>query len=150
MKADFGIMINNHIEKITNSLFAIAPDIFCSRPVLFAYLYGSYSTGNVHPFSDLDIGVYIDDVSDIKYLKLELSLSLEIDVKIGSGVRAEVRIINNLPLVILGKMITEGTLIYSRDEVVRVDFETSVRSAYFDFLPVIIKYQNTYVDSIVY
>jgi len=143
-------MINNHIEKITNSLFAIAPDIFCSRPVLFAYLYGSYSTGNVHPFSDLDIGVYIDDVSDIKYLKLELSLSLEIDVKIGSGVRAEVRIINNLPLVILGKMITEGTLIYSRDEVVRVDFETSVRSAYFDFLPVIIKYQNTYVDSIVY
>ena len=100
MKADFGIMINNHIEKITNSLFAIAPDIFCSRPVLFAYLYGSYSTGNVHPFSDLDIGVYIDDVSDIKYLKLELSLSLEIDVKIGSGVRAEVRIINNLPLVI--------------------------------------------------
>ncbi|MBW1748886.1 MAG: nucleotidyltransferase domain-containing protein [Deltaproteobacteria bacterium] len=104
MKADFGIMINNHIEKITNSLFAIAPDIFCSRPVLFAYLYGSYSTGNVHPFSDLDIGVYIDDVSDIKYLELELSLSLEIDAKIGSGVRAEVRIINNLPLVIIGNI----------------------------------------------
>jgi len=59
-----------------SSLFAIAPDIFCNRPVLFAYLYGSYSTGDVHPFSDLDIGVYIDDVSDIKYLELELSLSL--------------------------------------------------------------------------
>jgi len=140
-------MINNHIEKITNSLFAIAPDIFCSRPVLFAYLYGSYSTGNVHPFSDLDIGVYIDDVSDIKYLELELSLSLEIDAKIGSGVRAEVRIINNLPLVIIGNIITKGSLIYSINENVRVDFETSVRKAYFDFLPVIQNYHRTYIDS---
>jgi len=94
MKTDFEIMINNHIEKITNSLFAIAPDIFCDRPVSFAYLYGSYATGNTHPFSDLDIGIYIDDVSDIQYLELELSLSLEIDSKIGRGARAEVRIIN--------------------------------------------------------
>jgi hypothetical protein len=49
--------------------------------------------------------------------------------------------------VILGKIITEGVLIYSRDEVVRVDFETSVRSAYFDFLPVIQNYHRTYIDS---
>ncbi len=142
-------MKNNYIKKITNSLFAIAPDIFCSHPVLFAYLYGSYSTGNVHPFSDLDIAVYITDVSDIKYLELELSLSLEIDEKIGSGVRTEVRIINNLPLVILGNIMTEGSLIYSRNENVRVDFETSVRKAYFDFLPVIIAYRNTYINSVV-
>ena len=144
MKANFGIMINNHIEKIKNSLFAIASDIFCNRPVLFAYLYGSYATGTVHPFSDLDIGVYIDDESDIKYLELELSLSLEIDEKIGSDVRTEVRIINNLPLVIIGNIITEGRLIYSINENLRVDFETSVRKAYFDFLPVIITYRNTY------
>lgn len=142
-------MTNNHIEKIINSLFAIAPDIFHSHPVLFAYLYGSYSTGNVHPFSDLDIGVYIDDVTDIKYLELELSLSLEIDEKIGSGVKTEVRIINNLPLVIIGNVITEGRLIYSINENVRVNFETSVRKAYFDFLPVIKRYQNTYIDRVV-
>ncbi|MBW1728612.1 MAG: nucleotidyltransferase domain-containing protein [Deltaproteobacteria bacterium] len=142
-------MINNDIKQIINNLFKTAPDIFYSRPVLFTYLYGSYATGNVHPFSDLDIGIYIDDVSDIKYLELELTLSLEIDSKIGSDVKTEVRIINNLPLVITGNIITEGRLIYSINENVRVDFETSVRKAYFDFLPVIIKYQNTYIDSIV-
>jgi predicted nucleotidyltransferase len=142
-------MINNNIKQITSSLVEIAPHIFCSRPVLFAYLYGSYATGNVHPFSDVDVGVYIDDVSDINYLELELSLSLEIDAKIGSGIRAEVRIINKLPLVITGNIITEGSLIYSINENVRVDFETSVRKAYFDFLPVIKTYQNTYIDSIV-
>ena len=143
------IMINNDRKQIINSLFSIAPDIFSNRPVLFAYLYGSYATGNLHPFSDLDIGIYIDDVSDIKYLELELSLSLEIDDKIGSGGRTEVRIINNLPLVVIGNIITEGRLIYSINENVRVDFETSVRKAYFDFLPVIKIYQNTYKESIV-
>ena len=141
-------MINNNIKQIINTLFTIAPDIFSSRPVLFAYLYGSHATGNVHPFSDLDIGVYVDEISDISYLELELTLSLEIDAKIGSGVKTEVRIINKLPLVITGNIITEGSLIYSINENVRVDFETSVRKAYFDFLPVILKYQNKYIDNI--
>ena len=141
-------MINNYIKQIMNSLFSIAPDIFSNRPVLFAYLYGSYATGNVHPFSDLDIGIYTDELSDIKYLELELSLSLEIDAKIGNGVKTEVRVINNLPLLILGNIITEGSLIYSINENVRVDFETSVRLAYFDFLPVIKTYQSAYIDSI--
>jgi len=128
-------MINNDIKEIKDSLFSIAPYIFSNRPVLFAYLYGSYATGNVHPFSDLDIGVYIDDVPDLKYLELELSLSLEIDAKIESDVRTEVRIINNLPLVVIGNIITEGSLIYSINENIRVDFEVYVRKAYFDFLP---------------
>jgi predicted nucleotidyltransferase len=141
-------MTDTRVKKIKNSLFAIAPGIFSKHPVLFAYLYGSYATGVVHPFSDLDIGIYIDKVPDSKHLELELSLSLEIDANIESGVASEVRIINNLPLVILGKTITEGALIYSRDEIIRVDFETSVRSAYFDFLPVIQRYHSTYIDSV--
>lgn len=141
-------MTDTRVEKIKNSLFAIAPGIFSKHPVLFAYLYGSYATGVVHPFSDLDIGIYIDKVPDSKHLELELSLSLEIDANIESGVESEVRVINNLPLVILGKTITEGALIYSRDEIIRVDFETSVRSAYFDFLPVIQRYHSTYIDSV--
>ena len=138
---------NVHVNKIRDSLSAITPGIFSKHPVLFAYLYGSYASGVVHPFSDLDIGIYIDKVPDSKHLELELSLSLEIDANIESVVASEVRIINNLPLVILGKTITEGALIYSRDEIIRVDFETSVRSAYFDFLPVIQRYHSTYIDS---
>ena len=140
-------MENVRVNKIRDSLSAIVPGIFSKHPVLFAYLYGSYATGVVHPFSDLDIGIYIEKVPDRKYLELELSLSLEFDAGMETGIASEVRIINNLPLVILGKMITEGALIYSRDEVIRVDFETSVRSAYFDFLPVIQNYHRTYIDS---
>ncbi len=52
-----------HIEKIKTFLLALAPDIFGNPPVLFAYLYGSYATGLVHPFSDLDIGIYVEKIS---------------------------------------------------------------------------------------
>ncbi|MBW1717855.1 MAG: nucleotidyltransferase domain-containing protein [Deltaproteobacteria bacterium] len=137
------------VEKIRGSLLKLAPDIFSKHPVLFAYLYGSYATGLVHPFSDLDIGIYVERISIRQCLELELSLALEIDEKLGSGVACEVRIINNLPLVLTGKIITEGMLIFSRNETIRVDFETSVRSAYFDFLPVVRRYQSIYIQSIV-
>ena len=73
---------------------------------------------------------------------------MDIDIYMGSDVVSEVRIINKLPLVMIGEIITEGILIYSRNEVVRVDFETAIRSAYFDFLPVIHNYHRAYIDSI--
>lgn len=142
-------MRNEFVKKIKNTLLTCAPEIFSKRPVLFAYLYGSYATGLVHPFSDLDIGIYVEKMSPSHYLGLELSLALEIDEKLGSKVASEVRIINALPLVVTGAIITEGMLIFSRDEIMRVDFETSVRSAYFDFLPVLREYRNTYVENIV-
>jgi len=142
-------MFDERVEKIKNTLLMLAPDIFGKHPVMFAYLYGSYVTGLVHPFSDLDIGVYVEKISRRQYLKLELSLALEIDEKLGSGVASEVRIMNVLPLVVTGKIITDGILIFSGNETARVDFETSVRSAYFDFLPVIREYQNTYIGDIV-
>ena len=140
-------MKDTHVEKTNNSLFQIAPKIFKKHSVLFAYLYGSYAAGVVHSFSDLDVGIYVEGVQSEKQLELELSLSLELDANMGSRVSSEVRIINNLPLVVVGKIITEGSLIYSINENIRVDFETSVRSAYFDFLPVIQRYQMAYIDS---
>jgi predicted nucleotidyltransferase len=141
-------VVDTHVKKIRNSLKAIAPSIFSNLPILFAYLYGSYATGTVHPYSDLDIGIYIESLQDSKHLELELSLSLELDNLLKNEVASEVRIINKLPLVILGNIVTEGTLIYSVDEIVRIDFETSVRSAYFDFLPVIQKYNSAYIHSV--
>ena len=141
-------MINTHVEKIKNSLVAIAPGFFSKYPVLFAYLYGSYATGIVHPYSDLDIGIYIENLQDSKHLEFELSLSLELDNLLKTEVASDIRIINKLPLVILGNIVTEGALIYSRDKILRVDFETSVRSAYFDFLPVIHRYNSAYIDSV--
>jgi len=78
---------------------------------------------------------------------LELMLALEIDQKLPDEVKSEVRVINALPLLVKGQIVTTGILIYSRDDTLRVDFETSVRGMYFDFLPSIRNYERDYLDS---
>jgi len=136
------------IKKVKERLLNIAPDVFDNTPVLFAYLFGSYATGLVHPFSDLDIGIYIENDYCGRTLTLEMSLAIEIDEKLALGISADVRVINNLPLIIAGKIATEGLIIYSKDEVARVDFEAPIRPKYFDFLPVIREYNMAYMDRI--
>jgi len=142
-------MFSGRIERIHSNLLTLAPQIFGNYPVLFAYLYGSYATGLVHPFSDLDIAIYVNKISRRQYLDLELSLALEIDERLEGGVPSEVRVMNELPLIITGKIVTEGVLLFSRDEIIRVDFETSIRDAYFDFLPILQRYQRTYMEDLV-
>jgi len=142
-------MFDRQAEQIKGSLLKVAPDVFCNSPVLFAYLYGSYATGAVHPFSDVDIGVYADEVSTREYLKLELSLGLALDEKLDGGISSDVRVINDLPVMLAGKIITEGVLLFSKNDTVRVEFETLVRKRYFDFFPVLQGYQRAYLESII-
>jgi len=134
-------------KNIKESIIRLAPRIFEVYPVEFAYLYGSFATGYLHPFSDIDIAIHTIGVSAAKSLELELVLSLEFDEKLDCNLPSEVRTINDLPLIIKGQIIAEGLLIFSANEIRRVDFETRVRSAYFDFLPVIQKYQRIYLET---
>ena len=137
----------NKLTRIKADLRRAAPRIFERHPVLFAYLYGSYAVGRIHPFSDLDVAVYSSETSIHGNMELELRLALEIEDTLSERVESEVRVINHLPLVVKGRIITEGKLIYSRDEASRVDFETSVRKRHFDFLPALAAYQERYLES---
>jgi predicted nucleotidyltransferase len=132
------------MSELKHKLQAIAPKVFEKTPVLFAYLYGSHAKGLSHPFSDLDIGVYVESLDKRSCLDLELSLALLIDEEFSHTVQAEVRALNHLPLAVKGRILAHGELIYSRNEMNRVEFETRVRKSYFDFLPVIKAYQEAY------
>ncbi len=123
------------MDPIKIQLDQIAPRVFQDTPVLFAYLYGSYAGGISHRFSDLDIAVFVGETDPAVCLELELTLALQIDEELDHAVQSEVRIINHLPLVIKGRILTDGLIIYSVDEAARIDFECGVRRAYFDFLP---------------
>ena len=136
------------MNEIKRKLRAIGPGIFDETPVLFAYLYGSYAKGLHHRFSDLDVGIYTEGLDLSSCLDLELSLALRVDEKLDHAVQSEVRVLNHLPLVVKGRILADGELIYSRDERSRIEFETQVRKAYFDFLPVIHQYQNAYRERI--
>ena len=133
-------------EQIQNTLIRNAPRILEKYPVLFAYLYGSFATGVVHPFSDIDIGIYVEEVAGGRNLSLELGISLEFDEELTGNVQSDFRVINDLPLSFLGQIVTEGILIYCRDDIARVDFEVSVRMAYFDFYSVLKMHQKEYLN----
>jgi hypothetical protein len=132
------------LKELLKKLEEKGSDLFSAADVLCAYLYGSHARGESLPQSDMDIAVLVKkDFPERDCLNLELNLSLELD-KLGLGAEAEVRVINRLPLLMRGEILTEGHLIYCRDDSARVEFETSTRDEYFDFLPVHQAYQKAY------
>ena len=53
-------------SEIKKNILNIATNVFKDTQVLFAYLYGSYAVDQAHPFSDLDIGIYVPHLSQRK------------------------------------------------------------------------------------
>ncbi len=133
-------------DQIKIEMLKNAPVIFKERNIAFAYLYGSVASDQVHHFSDLDVGVYTQELSSEACRKLELDLALDIDDVLVDAPESDVRIMNHLPLAITGKIVTDGILIYCEDEKIRIEYETKTRMAYFDFYPVIRSYQRTYLE----
>jgi predicted nucleotidyltransferase len=119
-----------------------AAAVFDDGPVQFAYLYGSVARGEAHASSDVDIAVMFErSVPAEERLRRELELGLAFDARLG-GERADVRDLAALPLVLRGRVVTEGALLFSRDEEGRVAFEVATRNEYFDFLPAYRAYQE--------
>ena len=139
-------MENLDITRVRKALSDQAPLLFNYGPVVFAYLYGSYARGDVHPFSDVDIGIYLEKMTPAEALNNELSLALEFDDILGSKTNVDVRSINTMPLLIKGHIVTEGILLYSRNDSLRIEFESSVRMAYFDFRYFLNRNQKEYLS----
>lgn len=103
--------------------------------VIAAYAYGSRVKGRPHPFSDLDLALVLsgDDPPDDPLFAERLAA--RITVELGTGIEIDTHVAGDLPLAVRGRVVTEGRLVYERDPVRRVEFETSTRRLYFDFLP---------------
>ena len=135
-------------RKVVSRLEDSAEEIFAEKRIQFAYLYGSFATGTAHSFSDLDIGIFLSNTSVRESLRIELATALTVDEVFGHAVDAEVRAINRLPLIVAGKVVTEGVLVFCRDDGARISYESAVRMAYFDFLPFILRQQKSYCEQL--
>jgi len=124
--------------EIISCLQAELPVILKGRPVMLAYLFGSAAEGTALPSSDVDIALVLEpkcDISAYDRMKMEFDIAAEVEARCKIK-EADVRSINSAPLTVKGMILTEGILLYSRDEEFRVDYETHYRKLYFDFLPV--------------
>jgi predicted nucleotidyltransferase len=122
------------------------PAILRDRPVLLAYAYGSMVTGFTIPFSDVDIALVFEPCCKLdayQRFMMELEISVEIERRCGIP-DADVRSIDSAPLRVQGGLVTEGVLLYSRDEDFRVAYEIRTRKEYFDFQPVLRMMRQAY------
>jgi predicted nucleotidyltransferase len=126
-------------SEVIPRLMAAMPGILIGKPVMLAYLYGSTADGSRLPFSDVDIALVLEPncpLSPYERVKLELDIAAETE-RLGDIHEADVRSIDAAPLTVQGMVVTEGILLYSRDEEFRIQYEVHTRKLYFDFLPVV-------------
>ncbi|MFO8033808.1 MAG: nucleotidyltransferase domain-containing protein [Candidatus Bipolaricaulota bacterium] len=120
-----------HITGIVSAMLA------SREGVLLGYLHGSYAEGK--PFRDLDVAVYVSEsaLSDSP-LSYELELESQLESRLRSGgisAPLDLRVLNRAPLSFRYEVIKSGIVVYVRDDDLRVDFEVSTISRYFDFAP---------------
>lgn len=123
-------------------------ELLRERPVMLAYLYGSQVEGRTTRFSDIDIALVLNPKHGLSaYERFMLELMIGDDLDTRYGIRgADVRSIDNAPLRVQGRILTQGQLLYSRNEDFRVDYEVHTRRLYFDFLPVLDMMREAYFE----
>ena len=110
-----------------------------------AYLYGSRATGRAGPSSDWDVAIFLGRNANHR-TRFELDLAGRLEEL--SGVRPiDVRVVDDAPLMVRGRILTEGILLYSGNEDERVRIERDTRIRYFDFKPVAERSFEEYLES---
>jgi uncharacterized protein len=106
-----------------------------SHPIVAAYVYGSVIRGTPLPQSDIDIAVLLSEQLT-GYTRLQLELAIQADLEdVCTLASIDVRALNDAPLLVQGRIIQEGVLIYEKDRAARVAYEVMTRKKYFDYLP---------------
>jgi len=131
-------------QDIVSQLRRELPGLLMDRPVLVAYLYGSLARGEATPLSDVDIALVTEQPLP-SLDRLDLELDVEVELSAMGLSEADVRVIDQAPPAVRGRVVTEGILLYCRDERKRAAFEAQARAQYFDLQPALREQWQTYV-----
>ena len=97
------------------------------KRVQFAYLFGSFAKNKKYAH-DVDIAVYVKGKIPTNF---ERKLALKLEKVVGKPV--DVIVINNKPLLTIGEVLKASELIFSKNEKLRIRFETEKIGEYLDF-----------------
>ncbi|HEY65876.1 MAG TPA: nucleotidyltransferase domain-containing protein [Caldilineae bacterium] len=135
-------------EEIVRRLRRYLPAILEKQPIQLAYLYGSVARDEITPFSDIDIAL-VGERAFSPHERLDLMLNIALEVEDRCGLQdVDVRVINDAPLLLQGRVVTEGILLYARSDSERVRYETATRMRYFDYLPIHQRLRNAFLANV--
>ncbi len=138
-----------NIEQSIDILKKGAKPLFAHYPIELAYLYGSAASGKTSQFSDVDIALVLTPNSIIPSKRLRFEMMIENEIAERCNIsNADVRVVNDAPLALRGQVVTEGILLYARNETLRIEFETQTRSEFFDFQPMLNALRNSFFDTV--
>lgn len=122
-------------------IIAILEKFFQKRKeVLFCYIFGSFAYNNYNSKSDVDIAIYLDKKKKMDFFEERLELISEISRILKK--EADILILNTAPLFLKYVVLKEGKLFFSRNEKQRINFELKAINEYFDFKPILEKYNK--------
>jgi len=110
------------------------------KEIILAYLFGSVARREAGKHSDVDIGILLayNFRPDRFY---EVKLAEEIEEKTGIK-NVEVTILNDKKLSFLNQVLRYGKILFSRDEMARIKFETTITKKYIDLTPYFEEYNR--------
>jgi len=131
--------MKKHQESITLAE-RLRESLHDEKEISFAYLYGSAVYDPTLSGGDIDVAVYLKPSNMREYIKREAELTSLLIRQLAMD-EIDLRILNALPLVLQYTILKEGTLILSRDEIQRTEFETSVMIRFFELKPYLDEYR---------
>lgn len=118
--------------------------IFEKHKVSFAYLFGSQAENRAIKSSDFDFAVYINSESKTKRFQNRLSLLQKLGEILPRP--ADVVVLNDTHSTTLRySIVSEGKLIYEKNEGKRLDFELFTMNEYEEFVPFLKEYNKMYL-----
>ncbi len=123
------------LERIINIVFNNRDEI------LLCYLYGSYVSGNRSEFSDIDLGVLLDNTFKKNYLYI-VDLSMEIEKEFENKIKVDLNILNDATPRFLYNIIKSGNIIHSKDEMLQHEYEIRILYDYLEIKPILDMYDK--------
>ena len=111
----------------------VKEDLRDFEEIEIAFLYGSFALNKETPLSDVDIAIYQKTEKNTYNLRIvELKIESEL-TKILPGYKFEIRSLNDAPLIVVGKIINEGKLLFYKNEHFFYDYLVNNRLKYMDY-----------------
>jgi predicted nucleotidyltransferase len=101
--------------------------------IIIAYLHGSFTEKERDHFGDIDVAIFLR--SDNKEEALRYEVKLEGRLQKIFPLPLVIRVLNHAPVSFCYSVIKNGHKLVDKNESLRVDFEASTLSRYFDFMP---------------